>query len=69
MTAPYQRQKNIPAFHCMEYSQGILVNDIVQDFKRVAVPVKADKQVAGVQVILPITVTSRSSYKVLSKAQ
>jgi hypothetical protein len=40
----------------MEHFEGIFVNDIVQDFKKIGVPVKTDKQVPGVTLFLPIAV-------------
>jgi hypothetical protein len=40
----------------MEHFKGIFINDIVQDFKRISVPVKTDKQIPGIKLFLPIAV-------------
>jgi hypothetical protein len=40
----------------VKYSQSILINNVVQDFNKVGGPVKTDKQIPGVKVILPVTV-------------
>jgi hypothetical protein len=40
----------------VEYSQGILVNNIVQDLNVMSVPVKTNKQMPGIKVILSVTV-------------
>jgi hypothetical protein len=40
----------------MEYFKGVFINDIVQNFKRIGVPVKTDKQVPGIKLFLPIAV-------------
>jgi hypothetical protein len=52
----YQRQKDITAPHRMEYFKSIIINNIVQDFKKIGISVKANKQVPGVYVIFSITV-------------
>jgi hypothetical protein len=36
---------DIPTLHRMEYIYSFIVNEVVKDFKRVAVPVKTDKQI------------------------
>jgi hypothetical protein len=40
----------------VKYSQSILINNVVQDFSKVGDPVKTDKQIPCVKVILPVTV-------------
>jgi hypothetical protein len=34
-------KKDAPAIHCMEYIHGIFVDDVVQNFKQIAVAVEA----------------------------
>jgi hypothetical protein len=36
---------DIPALHRMEYIYSLIINNIVKDFKRAAIPVKSDKQI------------------------
>jgi hypothetical protein len=40
----------------MEHFEGIIVDDIVQNFKRIGIPVKTDKQVPGVTLFLSVAV-------------
>jgi hypothetical protein len=40
----------------MEYTQGILIDDLVQNFKGTGVPVKTNKQVPGIKVIHSVAV-------------
>jgi len=40
----------------MEYFKSIIINDIVQDFKKIGIPVKTNEQVPGVYVIFTVTV-------------
>jgi hypothetical protein len=36
---------DIPALHRMEYIYSFIINNVVKDFKRVAIPIKTDKQI------------------------
>jgi hypothetical protein len=52
----YQRYINIPAFHCVKYFKGILIKDIVQNFNKIGVPVKTNKQVPGIMFFLLVAI-------------
>jgi hypothetical protein len=50
--------KPIPAFHRMKHPNRITIKDIIKNFKRVGIPVKADKQpfIFGVLIVFDETV-------------
>jgi hypothetical protein len=58
---------DVPAFHRMEHIHRPIINNIIKDFKRAAIPVKTDKQASV--FVLPLALIKSAVYTAVSKAQ